>query len=81
MLDVNYKIITTAKFSHQQRWIVEDLVELLSDAVKYIVIEERLFEPLSRSRKMRKDKIRILHCKQQHLPRRPIDLYSTLPHY
>ena len=41
------------------------LIELSSDAMKYVVIEERLMEPLRRSGRCEKDKIRILHCKHQ----------------
>ena len=37
-----------------KRWDVEDLLELLSDAMKHVVIEERLMEPLRKSGKMLK---------------------------
>ena len=31
-----------------KRWDVEDLLELSSDVMKYVVIEERLMEPLTK---------------------------------
>ena len=38
-------------------------LDLSSDAVKYLFIEQRLMEPLRK--KWKDDKIRILHCKHQ----------------
>ena len=55
MLDVNYKRITREKFSLAwvvdikilfERWAIEYLLEHSSDAMKYVVIEERLMYSL-----------------------------------
>ena len=69
-----------------KRWDMEDLLKLSSDATKYLVIEERLMDPLRKKWK-EKDKIRILHCKHQswmlvlYKAKKAYWLYSTLPHY
>ena len=56
MLDVSYKRIIRVKFAHPvgfvdirkwfQRWCVYDLLELLGNAMHYVMIEERLLESL-----------------------------------
>ena len=62
-------------------WNVEDLLELLSDPVKYVLIEERLMDPLRKKWKFDAKRTKLeyyfadinLECWVLYKTRRPID--------
>ena len=63
MLDISHQKITTKNYSSSsivdikkwfKRWVVENILELSSDVMQYVVIDEKLMEPLWKKREYAK---------------------------